>query len=73
MINQNLALILLSTFALSACAKSANEPQTPSTNQQSTSPELQSKIQKLVEKTKKKYDFCGGWHVYDGRFRPTYT
>ncbi|WP_411691384.1 formylglycine-generating enzyme family protein [Acinetobacter gandensis] len=68
MINQNLALILLSTFALSACAKSANEPQTPSTNQQSTSPELQSKIQKLVEKTKKNMIFVEGGTFMMGDF-----
>ena len=70
MINQNLALILLSTFALSACAKSANEPQTPSTNQQSTSPELQSKIQKLVEKTKKNMIFIEGGTFMMGDFGP---
>lgn len=70
MINQNLALILLSTFALSACAKSANEPQTPSTNQNSASPELQSKIQKLVEKTKKNMIFVEGGTFMMGDFGP---
>ena len=70
MINRNLAIILLSTFALSACAKSANEPQTPSTNQQSTSPELQSKIQKLVEKTKKNMIFVEGGTFMMGDFGP---
>lgn len=53
MINQNLTIILLSTFALSACAKSTNESQTTFANQKNASPELQSKIQKLIEKTQK--------------------
>nr|WP_319922626.1 hypothetical protein [Acinetobacter wuhouensis] len=54
MINQNLAIILLSTFALSACAKNTNDQQTSATNnQKNASPELQSKIQKLIEKTQK--------------------
>ncbi|MGN0936469.1 formylglycine-generating enzyme family protein [Acinetobacter amyesii] len=70
MINRNLAIILLSTFALSACAKSANEPQTPSTNQKSASPELQSKIQKLVEKTKKNMIFVEGGSFMMGDFGP---
>lgn len=68
MINRNLAIILLSTFALSACAKSANEPQTPSNNQKSASPELQSKIQKLVEKTKKNMIFVEGGEYLMGDF-----
>lgn len=55
MIRQNLAIILLSSITLTACAKSLNntdEPQTQATKQ-NLSPEQQKKLQQLLDKTKK--------------------
>ena len=68
MINQNLAIILLSTFALSACAKTTNETQAPSNHQNNASPELQAQIQKLLEKTKKNMIFVEGGTFMMGDF-----
>ncbi|MCU4641224.1 formylglycine-generating enzyme family protein [Acinetobacter courvalinii] len=64
MIKQNIATILLVSLALSACAKS------PETNQKviKTSPELQQKIQQLVEKTKKNMIFVEGGSYLMGDF-----
>ena len=46
---QNIAIILFSSIALSACATSTESNQ----KQTKPSPELEQKIQKLVEKTNK--------------------
>lgn len=61
---QKLFFILFSGLALSACAKS------PETNQKvvKPSPELQQKIQKLVEKTKKNMIFVEGGSYLMGDF-----
>jgi peroxiredoxin family protein len=55
MMKQNIAVILFSSFAFSACAKSTNNTQqieTPTTNQNLSS-EQQKKLQQLLDKTKK--------------------
>ncbi|WP_445407643.1 formylglycine-generating enzyme family protein [Acinetobacter seifertii] len=55
MIRQNLAIILLSSITLTACAKSLNntdQAHTPITKQ-NLSPEQQKKLQQLLDKTKK--------------------
>jgi formylglycine-generating enzyme required for sulfatase activity len=70
MINQKLAIILLSAFALSACAKTTNETEASSTHQKNTSPELQANIEKLVEKTKKNMIFVEGGTFMMGDFGP---
>ncbi|MDC5391947.1 SUMF1/EgtB/PvdO family nonheme iron enzyme [Acinetobacter baumannii] len=64
MMKQNIAIILFSSIALSACAKSTES------NQQKTkpSPELEQKIQKLVEKTKKNMIFVEGGSYLMGDF-----
>lgn len=53
MMKQNIAIILFSSIALSACATSTESNQ----KQTKPSPELKQKIQKLVEKTKKNMIF----------------
>ncbi|WP_044424334.1 formylglycine-generating enzyme family protein [Acinetobacter pittii] len=64
MMKRNIAVVLFSSFALSACAKSTE------TNHKSSkpSPELQQKIQKLVEKTKKNMIFVEGGSYLMGDF-----
>ncbi|UGQ28576.1 formylglycine-generating enzyme family protein [Acinetobacter calcoaceticus] len=55
MMKQNIAVVLFSSLALSACAKSTNNTQqieTPTTNQNLSS-EQQKKLQQLLDKTKK--------------------
>ncbi|EXB48970.1 formylglycine-generating sulfatase enzyme family protein [Acinetobacter sp. 1000160] len=66
MMKRNIAVILFSSIALSACAK------TNETTQKSVkpSPELQQKIQQLVEKTKKNMIFVEGGSFMMGDFGP---
>ena len=56
---QNLAVLLLSTFALTACAKTTNATLTP---------ELQEKVNKLLDKTKKNMIFVEGGSFMMGDF-----
>jgi len=55
MIKQNLAIILLSSITLTACAKSTNNAEQPQkfTTKQNLSSEQQKKLQQLLDKTKK--------------------
>ncbi|WP_454666972.1 formylglycine-generating enzyme family protein [Acinetobacter calcoaceticus] len=64
MMKRNIAVVLFSSLALSACAKSSE------TNHKSSkpSPELQQKIQQLVEKTKKNMIFIEGGSYLMGDF-----
>ncbi|MCL9677114.1 MULTISPECIES: SUMF1/EgtB/PvdO family nonheme iron enzyme [Acinetobacter] len=64
MMKQNLIIFLFSTLALSACAKSTET----STKAAQPSAELQQKIQKLVEKTKKNMIFVEGGSFMMGDF-----
>ncbi|WP_109441946.1 formylglycine-generating enzyme family protein [Acinetobacter haemolyticus] len=66
MIKQNLAIILLSSIALTACAK----PSEKDNKNTQPSPELQQKIQQLVEKTKKNMIFVEGGSFMMGDFGP---
>ncbi|ENW91774.1 hypothetical protein [Acinetobacter dispersus] len=61
---QSLSLILLSSFALTACAKSTET----NAKEAKLSPELQQKIQQLVEKTKKNMIFVEGGTYLMGDF-----
>jgi len=61
---QSLSLILLSSFALTACAKSTET----NAKEAKPSPELQQKIQQLVEKTKKNMVFVEGGSFMMGDF-----
>ena len=61
---RNIAVILFSSIALSACAKSTETNPKPV----KPSPELQQKIQKLVEKTKKNMIFVEGGSYLMGDF-----
>lgn len=64
MMKRNIAVVLFSSLALSACAKSSE------TNHKSSklSPELQQKIQQLVKKTKKNMIFVEGGTYLMGDF-----
>ncbi|RSB52968.1 sulfatase, partial [Acinetobacter soli] len=64
MMKQNLVFFLFSTLALNACAKSTET----STKAAQPSAELQQKIQKLVEKTKKNMIFVEGGSFMMGDF-----
>ncbi|WP_445115717.1 formylglycine-generating enzyme family protein [Acinetobacter sp. WZC-1] len=64
MIKQHIALILLAGVALAACARTAD------TAQKTPSPELQQKIQQLVQKTKKNMIFVEGGSFMMGDFGP---
>ena len=66
MIKQNLAIIVLSSIALTACAK----PSEKNNKNSQPSPELQKKIQQLVEKTKKNMIFVEGGSFMMGDFGP---
>ena len=59
MIKQNLAVLLLSTLTLTACAKTTNATLTP---------EVQEKVNKLLEKTKKNMIFVEGGTFMMGDF-----
>lgn len=59
MIKQNLAVLLLSTLTLTACAKTTNATLTP---------EVQEKVNKLLEKTKKNMIFVEGGSFMMGDF-----
>jgi formylglycine-generating enzyme required for sulfatase activity len=59
MIKQNLAVLLLSTLTLTACAKTTNETLTP---------EVQEKVNKLLEKTQKNMIFVEGGSFMMGDF-----
>lgn len=61
---QNIAIILFSSIALSACATSTESNQ----KQTKPSPELEQKIQKLVEKTNKNMIFVEGGSYLMGDF-----
>lgn len=61
---RNIAVVLFSGLALSACAKSSETNHKPS----KPSPELQQKIQQLVEKTKKNMIFVEGGSYLMGDF-----
>ncbi|MCX5467825.1 formylglycine-generating enzyme family protein [Acinetobacter nematophilus] len=63
----NIIAILLSTLALSACAKTTNETHSNSTAQKND-PELQQRIKTLVEKTKKNMIFVQGGTFMMGDF-----
>ncbi|MGB5885155.1 MAG: SUMF1/EgtB/PvdO family nonheme iron enzyme [Acinetobacter venetianus] len=64
MTKRNIAFILFSSIALSACAKSTETNPKPV----KPSPELQQKIQQLVEKTKKNMIFVEGGSYLMGDF-----
>ncbi|WP_151978605.1 formylglycine-generating enzyme family protein [Acinetobacter soli] len=64
MMKQNLVIFLFSTLALGACAKSTET----STKAAQPSAELQQKIQKLIEKTKKNMIFVEGGSFMMGDF-----
>ncbi|WP_045436070.1 formylglycine-generating enzyme family protein [Acinetobacter calcoaceticus] len=64
MMKRNIAVVLFSSLALSACAKSSETNHKPS----KPSPELQQKIQQLVEKTKKNMIFVEGGSYLMGDF-----
>ncbi|WP_445114938.1 formylglycine-generating enzyme family protein [Acinetobacter sp. WZC-1] len=64
MVKQHIALILLAGVALAACARTAD------TAQKTPSPELQQKIQQLVQKTKKNMIFVEGGSFMMGDFGP---
>lgn len=64
MMKRNIAVVLFSSLALSACAKSTETNHKPS----KPSPELQQKIQQLVEKTKKNMIFVEGGSYLMGDF-----
>ncbi|MBP8005615.1 MAG: SUMF1/EgtB/PvdO family nonheme iron enzyme [Acinetobacter sp.] len=66
MIKQNLAIILLSSIALTACAK----PSEKNNKNTQPTPELRQKIQQLVEKTKKNMIFVEGGSFMMGDFGP---
>lgn len=61
---RNIAIVLFSSLAFSACAKSSETNHKPS----EPSPELQQKIQQLVEKTKKNMIFVEGGSYLMGDF-----
>lgn len=73
MMKQNLAAMIISSLALSACAKTTTEtqedsPQKTSTEKAKQDPELQVKIRKIVEKTKKNMIFVEGGEFLMGDF-----
>lgn len=71
MTKSNLALILLSTIALNACAKSTtqtNLSSDKSNDKVKLSPELQKKVQQLLEKTKKNLILVDGGSYLMGDF-----
>ncbi|ELW88230.1 hypothetical protein ACINWC743_A0207 [Acinetobacter sp. WC-743] len=71
MMKHNIIAILLSTLALSACAKTTNETHSNSTAQKTNEKndlELQQRIKKLVEKTKKNMIFVQGGTFMMGDF-----
>ncbi|QER39190.1 formylglycine-generating enzyme family protein [Acinetobacter suaedae] len=76
MIKQNLAIILLSSMALSACAKSTSNPnqnaQAPTTKA-NLSPEQQKQLQQLLEKTKKNLILVKGGTFMMGDFGPEHS
>ncbi|ENV22748.1 formylglycine-generating enzyme family protein [Acinetobacter bereziniae] len=77
---QNLTLILISTFALSACAKSNDAKQNASHSQTKEiktvaqlDPELQKKVQSLLDKTQKELIFVKGGSFMMGDFGPQHS
>ena len=76
MIKQNLAIILLSSVALSACAKPTSNPsqnaQTPTTKA-NLSAEQQKQLQQLLEKTKKNLILVKGGTFMMGDFGPEHS
>jgi len=71
MMKHNIIAILLSTLALSACAKTTNETHSNSTAQKTNEKndlELQQRIKTLVEKTKKNMIFVQGGTFMMGDF-----
>ena len=80
MMKQNLALILLSTFALSACAKSTESKQATNNTQSKEiiaiaqlDSELQKKVQGLLEKTQKELILVKGGTFMMGDFGPQHS
>ncbi len=80
MMKQNLTLILISTFALSACAKSNDAKQNAFHSQTKEittiaqlDPELQKKVQSLLDKTQKELIFVKGGSFMMGDFGPQHS
>lgn len=79
MISQNLAIILLSTFALSACAKSTDSKQATNHNQSKEVPisqldsTLKKQVQSLLEKTKRELIPVQGGTFMMGDFGPQHS
>ena len=80
MMKQNLVLLLLSTFALSACAKSTDSKQATNNTQSKEiiaiaqlDSELQKKVQGLLEKTQKELILVKGGTFMMGDFGPQHS
>ena len=70
MIYKKISAILLSTIALSACAKGTTEAKTSHTAAEITDPALKQQVQQLLDKTKKELIFVKGGHYMMGDFGP---
>ena len=68
MIKHSILTILLSSVALTACAQTKNENTADKTTKTQHDPELQKKVQQLVEKTKKNMIFVEGGPFMMGDF-----
>ena len=68
MIKHSILAILLSSIALTACAQTKNENTADKATKTQHDPELQKKVQQLVEKTKKNMIFVEGGEYLMGDF-----
>lgn len=77
MIKQNLVALLCSTLALTACAKTTTEPTKEPLNKPSQAttqdPNLQKKINRLLEKTKREFILVKGGSFMMGDFGPQHS